>query len=415
MAKAAAQGRAERKPAVVGCPDCGLVQMTPPLKWRDAAHCMRCNAQLAREHLSQIDNPLVWAITGLLLALPAMLLPVFIVSAAGIVRTSKAEGTVVALYHADYSPLSVVMLACSIILPVVWLGGLTTSLICLKTQRHPPWLGTLFRWINDIDIWAMPDVFVMGGFVAYTRLQAVATVQIGLGGYAYLGLAFSSTVIRAKMDRTYMWRHIMPDPTVMPSENAILCPHCKLLMHGNDGERCPRCNATVHRRKQNALGRCFALVVAAYLLYIPANLLPVLQTVRFGRVENHTIFNGAIELIQGGMWPLAIIVLMASIFVPVLKLLGLTWFMISIWRRSDAHIRERTRLSRVINAIGRWSNIDVFMIGLLTALVEFGNLTTIRPAPGALAFAAVVVLTMFASHAFDSRLMWDAAGRGKVE
>ena len=198
--------------------------------------------------------------------------------------------------------------------------------------------------INDIDIWAMPDVFVMGGFVAYTRLQAVAHVQIGMGGFAYLGLALCSTIVRAKMDRTYMWRHILPDTNVMPNSDAILCPHCKLLMHGEDGESCPRCNAVVHRRKPQAFKRCLALVTGAYLLYIPANLLPVLQTVRFGRTENHTIFNGAIELIRDGMWPLALIVLMASIFVPVLKLVGLTWFMISIWRRSDAHIVGRTRL-----------------------------------------------------------------------
>ncbi len=408
-------GNRDAQPAVVGCHDCGLVQVTPALQWRNVAECIRCGSHLERAHLAPVTNPLVWAITGVILAFPALLMPVFIVTAAGITRDSRADGTVVALYNYDYTPLSVVMALFSILFPVIWLGGLTTVLLCLRTGRRPPWLGTLFRLLNDLDIWAMPDVFVMGGFVAYTRLQAVASVEIGIGGWAYLGMAFCSTFVRLKLDRASLWRMLMPDPTRMPDADAILCPHCSLLMKGNDGELCPRCNARIHRRKPDALKRCFALVVASYLLYIPANLLPVLETVRFGRSQNHTIFAGAIELVQAGMWPLALIVMMASIVVPVMKLFGLTWFMLSIRRRSDVHIKGRTRFYRLIGAIGRWSNIDVFMIGLLASLVEFGNLTTIRPGPGALAFAAVVILTMFASHAFDSRLMWDAAGEGKVE
>ncbi len=358
---------------------------------------------------------MAWAMTGLLLALPALLQPVFIVSAAGIIRDSPADGTVVALYNDGFSPLAVVLALFSIAFPVVWLGGLITCLFCFSQGRRPPWIGALFRWINDIDVWAMPDVFVIGGFVAYTRLQAVARVDIGYGGWAYLGLAFCSTVVRAKLDKTYMWRHVMADPTAMPTGDVLICPHCNMIMTGAEGSFCPRCDATVHRRKPDSLRRCAALVFAAYVLYIPANVLPVLQTVRLGKIQNHTIFAGAVELIQAGMWPLALIVFMASIFVPVLKLVALTWFLLATHRHSDAHLVQRTRLYRVVTVIGRWSNIDVFMIGLLAALVQFGNLTTIRPAPGAIAFAAVVILTMFAAHAFDARLMWDAAGKKEVE
>ena len=370
---------------------------------------MRCNAVLGRTHRSVLTDPTVWAITGLLAAIPAMLLPIFVVSAAGIVRASPADGTVIALFHYDYSPLAIVMALCSIALPVLWLGMLAAVMITLHGNGHPAWLGPVFRHANELNMWAMPDVFVMGGFVAYTRLGAVAHVSIGLGGWAYLAFAFCSIVVQAKLDKRDMWRGIGADPDEVPAD-PVLCMHCSLVVsHEAEGGTCPRCGGIIHRRKPGSIARCAALIMAAYVLYIPANVLPVLQTVRLGRVENHTIFAGAMELIHAGMWPLALIVFMASITVPVLKLLALTWFLISTQSGSKGRLHRRTRLYRVVAVIGRWSNIDVFMIGLLAALVQFGNLTTIRPAPGALAFAAVVVLTMLASHFFDSRLMWDAA------
>src|SRR4029077_13558664 len=127
-----------------------------------------------------------------------------------------------------------------------------------------------------------------------------------------------------------------------------------------------------------------------YLLYLPANLLPVLSIDRFGRVEPNTILGGVRELIENRLWPLAIVVFTASIVVPLMKLLGLSMMLILTQMHSDRLLVLRTRLYRLIDLIGRWSNIDLFMISLLAALVQFGNLTTVRPRPGAIAFAAVI-------------------------
>jgi paraquat-inducible protein A len=136
-------------------------------------------------------------------------------------------------------------------------------------------------------------------------------------------------------------------------------------------------------------------------------LIPVLTIDRFGREEPSTILGGVHELIQNNLWPLAIVVFTASVVVPLMKLLGLTMMLVMTWLRSTRWLVIRTRLYRLIDMIGRWSNIDLFMISLLVALVQFGNLTTVRPQPGAIAFAAVVVITMVASRCFDPRLMWD--------
>lgn len=170
---------------------------------------------------------------------------------------------------------------------------------------------------------------------------------------------------------------------------------------------CPRCGAALHLRKPQSLARSWALTLAAYILYIPANLLPVMTVTMSGRGEPDTILSGVMELVKGGMWPLALLVFFASITVPVLKLFALTFLLISVQRKSHWKPRQRTLLYRLTEGVGRWSMIDVFVISILVALVKLGALATIEAGAGALAFSGVVVITMFAAMSFDPRLIWD--------
>jgi len=145
------------------------------------------------------------------------------------------------------------------------------------------------------------------------------------------------------------------------------------------------------------------------LLYIPANAYPALTVISFGQGAPSTILGGVMELMNGEDWPLALLIFTASIAVPVLKLLGLTGLLISIRLRLRGWVQDRTRLYRIIEFIGRWSMIDIFVAALLTALVTLGRVATVEPGVGILAFGGVVVATMFAAESFDPRLMWDAA------
>lgn len=164
----------------------------------------------------------------------------------------------------------------------------------------------------------------------------------------------------------------------------------------------------MHARKPDSLTRTWALTLTAYILYIPANLLPVMTVTMSGRGEPDTIMSGVKELLLGGMWPLALLVFFASITVPVLKLLILTYLLISVQFRSQWRPRERTVLYRITESVGRWSMIDIFVIAILVALVKLGALATIDAGAGAVAFGGVVVTTMFAAMSFDPRLIWDA-------
>jgi len=163
----------------------------------------------------------------------------------------------------------------------------------------------------------------------------------------------------------------------------------------------------LHRRKPNSVSRTWALVIAAFVFYLPANLLPMTHTTSLGHVQSDTIMSGVIYFVQSGSWPVALVIFVASVFVPLLKLLILTLLLISVQRRSNWRPVDRTRLYRLTEAVGRWSMVDVYVVTILVALVNLGALANITPGPAAIYFAAVVVITMFAAMAFDPRLIWD--------
>ena len=195
------------------------------------------------------------------------------------------------------------------------------------------------------------------------------------------------------------------------SASLLSCHSCALLSRAPRGQHvdavCPRCGALLHTRKINSIARTWALVLAAYLFYIPANVFPVMAVTSLGKTQSDTIMSGVIYLLLHGMWPLALLIFFASVVVPMLKLVILTYLLISVQRRSRWRPVDRTRLYRITEAVGRWSMVDIYVVTILVALVKLGNLATIEARAGAVFFAAVVVSTMFAAMTFDPRSIWD--------
>lgn len=172
--------------------------------------------------------------------------------------------------------------------------------------------------------------------------------------------------------------------------------------------RCRRCGTELRFRKSNSVERTWALLIAGYALYLPANLLPIMQTRSLFGIQKDTIMSGGVYLWTNGSWLLAIVVFIASIAVPLTKLFSLTLLVFSVQRRWRTHPLPRLRLYRFLEIIGRWSMLDVYVVTILGALVQVQSLATIAPGNGVLAFAAVVVLSMLATRTFDPRLIWDA-------
>jgi len=192
----------------------------------------------------------------------------------------------------------------------------------------------------------------------------------------------------------------------------VSCHGCALLARpaaGTHPGHCPRCGARLAWRHEHAIQRTWALLVAAAVLYLPANLLPVLTTRTVVSTQTDTIMTGVIFLYASGSWPLALIVLVASVLIPIGKILALAFVLVSVQRRSASNNRQRTRLYRTVEFIGRWSMLDVFVDTFVVALVQLSPLMSVDPGPGVVYFMAVVVLTMFAAQSFDPRFIWDAA------
>lgn len=188
------------------------------------------------------------------------------------------------------------------------------------------------------------------------------------------------------------------------------CHSCHLLCQSTKQPahmRCPRCGAGMHDRKPDSIARTWALVLAAIIFYIPANVLPITVVISLGKAQSDTIMSGVIYFIHSGMWPIALVIFLASVFVPLLKLLILIFLLISVQRKSSWRQQDRTRLYRITEIIGRWSMVDIFVVTILVALVHLGGLATIHAGPGAIFFGAVVVTTIFAAMSFDPRLIWD--------
>ena len=194
------------------------------------------------------------------------------------------------------------------------------------------------------------------------------------------------------------------------STGLLSCHACGLLQPR--AQRCTRCHAALHMRRPDSLSRTWALIIAAALLYIPANLLPVMHTASLTGHEDDTIMSGIVYFWTSGSWPLAIIVFVASILVPMLKLFVLALLAWTAGRRSAWRPVERTKLYRLVEFIGRWSMLDIFVVTLTVALVRFQTLAVITARPGAIAFGSVVILTMLASMQFDPRLIWDPVDDG---
>ncbi|HEY2589943.1 MAG TPA: paraquat-inducible protein A [Steroidobacteraceae bacterium] len=427
---------------ILACPDCGLRQRLPPQLpdgWR--AQCGRCGRPLARPASRGLDLAFAAVAAALLIWVPACLAPIMSVSNEGVVRESGLGGGVAALWSGGFPSLALIVAVFSIAAPSVYLllvtavligvhSGSTRARLRAADPAARPVLGVLFRWALHLRPWTMIEVYLLGACVAYSRIEKVAFVSVGTGGWCLVAAAILVLIADAMLDARAVWaalpirgpsarnRIASPPPRMMrlaraaPAATgaAAACNICELAAPGErEGDRCPRCGARVAARKRASLERTTALVACGFLLFVPANLLPVLTIHRLGHEQASTILGGVFELARDGLWPLATIVFTASIFIPLAKLAALSWNLVLTRRRSARFLVARTHVHRAIELIGRWSNIDVFMVSILLALVQFGAFTSVRVDTGMIAFAAVVIVTMIAVKCFDSRLMWDAA------
>ncbi len=346
-----------------------------------------------------------------MLLFPSNLLPLIRMDLFGMHADNVIGGGIGILWQNGWIFLAGLSAILVIALPFARFGLLSAVLGALRFGRRPSWLGPAFRWSVWLDPWAMLDVYLLASFVGYYRLDHVsqAHVAIEIGGDCFIAAAILTMLSRATLDPRTVWRAIGSEAEVQPGEATLGCRTCDLVQPASrEGGKCPRCAARLHARLPDAMPRTAALLLAAFVLFFPANIYPMNVSTQLGRPVSYTIFTGISDLFKAGLWPLGALIFCTSIIVPAGKIFAIGWCVLSVWRRSNRHLVAKTKLFRAVAELGRWSKTDPFTIVFFVPLMNFGVLGTSQAGWGATAFFLMSFLTMVASNTFDPRLMWDA-------
>jgi len=387
----------------------------PVLSPGERAACPVCETTLERTRGTGIAAAAALAVTTTVLMIPAIAMPLYRVELLAGSRSSRVVSGANLFWEQGWPLPAIAMLLFIAVLPLLRFGLLSAVLLALHFDRRWRGIGAAFRVAQTLAVWAMPEVMLLGIVVAYGRLVAMFDLQIGAGAYFMGAATVAALICRAMIDDRAIWRAIAPG-NAAPDGPALSCQACALVLPvACDGSTCPRCNARLTPRTANSLMVTTALVLGGTIFYLPANLLPMAQTIQMVDAGSYTVLGGVIEFVEAHLVGLALLVFVASFVIPLLKLAGMVWLLWSVHKGSTRALKFKTKLHHVIHEIGRWSMVDVLAIGTFVPLMQFDQLAHARAMPGMTAFLGVVILTMFATHTFDTRLMWDARRRTDAE
>jgi paraquat-inducible protein A len=398
---------------VAECRNCGLLQIQPPAGRRDIVFCSRCSTQLEHSAGKSLDATLACSAAIMLLLIPAWTAPFISASALGASRTSYLLMSVSVVWR-DGSPLLALCVFLFVLtFPLIRFGALTAVLLTLRQGLRTEWQTHAFRVCNALQVWAMLDVFLLGLMVAYFRLRSSLEVTLDAGAICFIIAGLLSMVARATLDKAQVWRLIGPDRRSIHGPSMV-CLSCELVLPRVAGAAsCPRCHAAVTARKKNPHSRSMALLLAAGLMYLPANIYPIATIPINLTPTSYTVLGGVIDLVRSHLLSLAALVFTASFTIPLLKMLGLAWCASSAMCGSCRILVAKTRVYRVVEEIGRWSMVDPLTIACFVPVLQFNALIDGHAEPAVVPFSAVVILTTLAVQLFDPRGMWDAARKNR--
>ncbi len=369
------------------CCECDLLFVLPPLSGNQAAYCPRCNAKVVngRDCIRLLGT-----------RIDASLLE-------GIWQMSR-QG----------DPLTASMVAfCTLGAPLT----LVLSLLYLRVGHA---LGMNLRpvllMLERLKEWVMLDIYLIGMAVAAIKVQDYADIQPGSALIAYLSLTVLSILTLIHVNLEQLWERYYPQEQPEGPPTALhICLSCHYTGYPDARGRCPRCHVPMCHRQPYSLQKTWAALIAAMILLIPANLLPISIIYANGTRLEDTIFSGVVSLATSGNVPIAAIVFIASVLVPFTKVIVLIMLLLSIHFKTSHSLKTRIRLLRLVTWIGRWSMLDLFVIALMMSLVNRDQLLSFTMGPAAFYFGSAVILTILAVEWLDSRLIWDAHATGNAD
>ena len=362
---------------IIECHDCSLSLLIPTLQHKQEAHCPRCGLEITHFHQSNVDYILAFSFTALLFLFATLHFPFLSFSVKDQSQQIDIIHSLTTLINYDYIVLASLEIIAIFIIPVIILCGLIYLLIPIRlTRSPPPFSANILRLIFILLPWSMAEIFLVGTLVSLVKITSLADVSLGIAFYMFILFSIFMVATTARLDKIQLHKRLK----ITPHHAAKKKPHSKQYV--------------------------WALLITATILYIPANVLPIMTTRLLGRDEPSTILGGVELLWQHGSKPIAIVIFIASILIPIAKIIALAWLNYSVQTKSNAHHKQRIIIYRIAEFLGRWSMIDVFVVTILVSLIQLGNTMTVYPGPAAFAFSAVVIVTMLAAISFDSHLIW---------
>lgn len=406
---------AGRQDNLMLCPQCDMLVALPPLAFGTRALCPRCKTTLSTRWEEPRKQPIGYALSALFMLLLANIFPFINMRVAGFSNEIRLIQIPQVLVADDYASLATLFMVLVQLIPAFCM--LAIILLCAKVRMPLVLKEWIAKMLFQFKIWCMVEIFLAGVLVSFVKLMAYGDIGIGNSFVPYCLYCLLQVRALQCIDRRWLWQDIEPAPHLdrpLKVGRTGMCQgmrscHCCTVILPADQTHCPRCHSTGYVRRRHSLQWTLALLLTSFILYIPANMLPIMVTEALGSKINSTIMAGVILLWGEGSYPVAMVIFVASIMVPSLKMLAICWL---CWdangkgkKRADS---ERMHLIYdVVEFVGRWSMIDVFVIAVLSTLVRMGQLMNIYPDTGAVLFALVVILTMFAAMTFDPRLTWD--------
>ncbi|MCU5775058.1 membrane integrity-associated transporter subunit PqiA [Erwiniaceae bacterium BAC15a-03b] len=403
------------------CPQCDLMTQLPVLQPGSKASCPRCHTTLVSSWVEPRKRPTAYGIAALFMLLLANLFPFINMQVAGLSSQITLMQIPRVMVSEDYSSLATLFLLFVQGVPAFCMVAI---LLLVNQVRMPEGLRRwMARILFQLKSWGMAEIFLAGVLVSFVKLMAYG--DIGIGSSFVPWCLFCLLQLRAFqcVDRRWLWQRVAPMPAlplkplagISGLRQGVRSCRCCTAILPVDQLHCPRCGAAGHARRKHSLQWTLALLITSIVLYFPANLLPIMVTEALGNQISSTIMAGVILLWSDGSYPVALVIFIASIMVPTLKMIAIAWL---CWDAQGYGRRDGEKMHliyEVVEFVGRWSMIDVFVIAVLSALVRMGRLMSIYPAVGALLFAMVVILTMFAAMTFDPRLTWDRVREKSIE
>jgi len=419
------------KSTITACPGCDL--LVPMAAAPDGHYlaCGRCGTVLSKSCPNSIDRVVTLSFAGLLLYLPAMFLPLMTLSSLGMKEKGSVVDTCIDFYLNGYYLVSFIVFITAVIVPFLKIFIPFITAVCLKFGKNPRILIPAFKFHKHLEEWGMVEVYLLGILITLIKMGEVAKVHFNIGFFSFIGLVLISMAITVCLDRKLFWHYLdrsgpysgdeeikqitvglYDDPNLVQTAanlNLMRCHDCGKLVKaaGSEDLDCPRCDSPMHYRTRGSLSKTWALVITSLILFLPANMLPIMQVNFLGVPDRSTILDGIIYFFKHGSFGIGLIILIASILVPLFKIIGMSIILLSIRSGKNHSLKQKLKMFRFIEFIGRWSMLDIFVIALLSVLVDFGFLTSIHTAPGATYFCIVVVATMSAAIIFDPRILWD--------